>query len=162
MSQQSRILLIVAVFAIAGVSALAFLADRYAKALGGRAGDAQAPVAGSVSPDANDAPQPRWKREATARALVQVDGFIGVRKRIRAEIDRHGGQLGGRADFTTARTRALAESGMDPAVYTKVRGMFRTWRIGRLDGTSVMATAFEQRREQLAILDLGSYEELDS
>ena len=33
MSQHSRILLIVAVFAVGGVSALAFLADRYAKAL---------------------------------------------------------------------------------------------------------------------------------
>jgi hypothetical protein len=162
MSQQSRILLILAVFALGGVSALALLANRYAKALEGHGGT-QPRSAPAVSRSSGPAaPEPRWKRDARNRALVQVDSFIAVRERIRAEIDRRGGELSGAADFTSARTRALAEAGMDPAAYTKVRGMFQTWRTGSLDSGDVMATAFEERREQLERLDLGSYEALDS
>jgi len=161
MSQQSRILLILAVFALCGVSALAWLANRYTKAMEGNA-TPRAAAGQAVTPSSGPATEPRWKREARVRALAQIDRFIGVRKRIRAEIDRRGGELPGAAEFTSARTLALAESGMDPAVYTKVRGMFQAWRAGRLDAASVMAGAFEVRRAQLESLDLGSYEALDS
>jgi hypothetical protein len=153
-------LLIIAVLAIGGVSALSYMANRYAQVLTQEsAGGAPGSTARTTTAPVR---QPMWQREATARALARVDRFIGVRSRIRAEIDRRGGRLPGAEIFDDLRESALNESGMDLVDYGSVREMFRSWRQGRIDQRNLMAVAFEQRKAELARLDLGEYESLDS
>lgn len=160
MTHQSRMLLIIGVLAIGGVSALSYMANRYAQVLQNRPASAATESANRTTP----APvrQPTWKREATARALARVDRFIDVRRRIRAEIDRRDGAVTGVEFFDDLRASALTESEMGLVDYSGVRDMFRAWRLGRLDQNNLMAVAFERRKTELERLDLGEYEDLDS
>jgi hypothetical protein len=160
MTHQSRMLVIIAVVSIGGISALMYTANRYAKVLENHPDSSvSGAAAGTVSAPAR---QPTWKRAATARALARVDQFIGVRGRMLAEIDRRGGVVAEPGDFDRLRASALNESGMNLNDYGRVRELIRTWRDGQLDESNVMAAAFEQRKAALVRLDLGKHEELDS
>jgi hypothetical protein len=159
MTQQSRMLLIILLLSIGGVSALMFVAQRYARVLERQAPAAAAPAADAAQSAA--ATESQWRREAIDRALEHVDGFIGVRRRLQAEIDRRGGRLTGPEAFSALRGEALTAAGIDVGVYRTVREQFRSWRSGRLDRHSLMAAAFERRRKILEQLDLGVHEVLD-
>ena len=160
MTHQSRMLLIIAVFSVGGVSGLMYTANRYARILEQQPGSGSSGSA--IRTVSAPAGQFRWKTEATARALARVDRFIGVRSRIHAEIERRNGALPGPGEFDGLRASVLAESGMTLDDYGGVREMYRSWRDGRMTESDVMAAAFEQRRSALERLDLGRYEELDS
>lgn len=160
MTHQSRMLLIIAVLSIGGVSALMYMANRYVKVVEEQSGAGSSrSSSGVVSAPVR---QPMWKKEATARALARVDRFIGVRSRIRAEIDRRGGAIDGPGAFDDLRASALTESGMTLNDYGGVRETFRSWRDGQQLQSSSMAAAFEQRKAALERLDLGELEALDS
>ena len=163
MTHQSRMLLIIALLSVGGVSALMYMAHRYASVLEQQAAaPQQAAPSDSGRQSSVPAREPAWKRAAAARALARVDEFIDVRSRIRAEIDRRGGAMPDQAEFLTVRSGALTATGMGLADYGDMRDLFRSWRRGRLDRSSLMSAAFEERRTELEPLDLGEHESLDS
>jgi len=130
--------LLLLVFAVGGVAALGFLASRYTGILEGEGADSSQGLSG------------------------KLEGFIVVRRAMRRAIDGwdrgqpHPGAL------NRARDRALALHGIDPVAYAEARTEYRIWRAGRSRAGSQVASALERRREELARVDLGDYEGLDS
>ena len=137
MQSSTRTLLMLFLLAAGGVSALAFVAFRYARV---------------IEPGAS----------ATAEAASQVESFIRVRSAMRREVDSWGGSGARQRELTLARDRALALHGMDLDSYVEIRRLYRSWRGGRLRAGSPMAATFERRRSALDGVDLASYELLDS
>ena len=144
MSRETRILLVMAVLAVGGVTSLALMARRYVKILDVRPAAATRPVA------------------PAAAALVEVDAFIEVRRTIRRAIDAQSGGGSPAAPLRSARDEGLRRSGMSSDRYARIRTLYREWREGRLAARHPLAYAFEQRRRELGELDLGDYEPLDS
>ena len=138
MQHQSRTLLILIAVAVAGVWALGYGAQRYARMIDGRQG-------------------------ATAnQATGDVDSFIEVRRAMRREIDSWSGGASRSDSLVLARDRAMVMYRVDPQDYAEVRRLYRIWREGRLQAGTSMAAALERRRQELTRVDLGDYEPLDS
>jgi len=137
MHSPTRTLLILLFLAVGGVSALTFVAYKYAR----------------VIETASSAP---------AEAVGRVDSFIRVRTAMRREIDSWGGSGPRQRELSLARDRALALHRMDRDSYVEIRGLYRNWLAGRLGAGSTIAATFEGRRSALGRVDLGAYELLDS
>ena len=138
MGQPTRTLLILLALALGGISALAFMAQRYARVVDARGG-------------------PSVERE-----LARVDGFIAVRSAMQREV-RSWGRGGPRAEaLKLARDRGLLLHGVNREDYAEVREHYRAWREGRQQAGSALVAALERRRSQLRSVDLGPYESLDS
>jgi hypothetical protein len=139
MHHQSRTLLILTAVALAGVWALGYGAQRYATLLEGRQGGA-----------------------TLQRAAGDLEGFIAVRRAMRREIDSWSRGASRREALVLARDRAMVMHRVDPQAYAEMRRLYRSWREGRLEAGTVMASALERRRQELTRVDLGDYESLDS
>ena len=138
MHNPNRTLLIMIVVAVGGVCALGYGAQRYARILdGGQAASAK-------------------------QTTGDVDGFVEVRRAMRREIDSWSEGASRREALVLARDRAMVMHQVNPQAYAETRRLYRVWREGRLQAGTAAAAALERRREQLARVDLGDYEPLDS
>jgi hypothetical protein len=137
MHSPARTLLILLFLAVGGVSALAFVAYRYAQVI-------------------------ETDSSVPAEAVRRVESFIRVRTAMRREIDSWGGSGPRQRELTLVRDRALALHRVDRESYVEIRGLYRNWLAGRLRAGSTMAAMFEGRRSALGRVDLGAYELLDS
>jgi hypothetical protein len=137
MHHTTRTLLILIFVAVAGVGALGYGAYRYARILEGR-------------------------MPSTTSLERRVDAFIEVRRGMRSVIDGWGGGPAQADALMLARDRAILMNRVDPGEYAAVRRQYRAWRAGQLRAGTPMAAALERRRQELARVDLGSYESLDS
>ena len=136
MNRETRTLLVLSLLAILGVSSLGYLAQRYSKMALQRA-------------------------PAVSQALVQVDAFIRVRRVLRLTIDTATPATLDES-LRTARDRAIADVGLEPARYEEIREAYRQWRRGRLGLATPIGAALQRRGEELMLLDLGDYEVFDS
>jgi hypothetical protein len=123
--------------AIGGLVALGYGAQRYAKI-------------------AEQRSQPR------ANIAQQVEGFIEVRRSLRRVADGWGEGGGNEMALESARNRALMLHRVDAAAYAETRRLYRDWLEGKLPAGDPAAVAFERKRDELAEVDLGRYESLDS
>ena len=124
------------VFAIGGLVALGYGAQRYAKIV-------------------EESKQPQMSVEKT------LDRFIEVRRGLRRLVDQWGDGPGDRRAMRSARGRGLLLHQIDAESYAATRVRYRNWLAGRLPAGDPVAIAFERRRADLAQADLGRYESLD-
>jgi hypothetical protein len=156
MSRETRTILVLLAVSLLGISALALMAHRYGKLLEHRTRPSGAPPASlSTQPRTS----PTWTPDG---AQASVDTFIEVRRDMRRELSAESERRPRGRTVREARQRALSATGMTEEEYATVRGLYRAWRLGRLERSSAVAGAFERRRTELGELDLGAYEGLDS
>lgn len=163
MTRPVRTIVVLAAIAIAGFVGLALLADRYRKSL----------------------PTPSLHDLAPTSALHEVDGFIAVRKAMKAVMDgRPGGmarmraELGGdleaaknappRADLTllleiaSARRNAQETAGIDDGTYDRVLKAYLARKAGKPPADAAVAAALDARKDALQAADLGDYAFFDT
>ena len=191
MTRQGRTLVLIAVVSLAGVTALAALARHYARLTGG----APAPVAastGSASPQpAGTAPvegatgaqaQVGGPETAVAQdpAARLVDGFIEVRRVVKAVMDEHPhafrsfhGELRGTHQgkvksyndvlfaLRSGKEKAFVSAGITKQEYARVRQAWRARSSASEPADPELARALDAREADLAAVSLGDYEELD-
>ena len=125
MTRQIRLILILGVMAGAGVGSLAFVANRYRKAL--------------------ETPS----RDATGEARRLVDGFVAARQAVRSVDARYAGDVRGRAEalrvLRNERYAAFKAHGMTMQDYVTVRGVWRAVHTGAPAGDEILAEAFRAR-----------------
>jgi hypothetical protein len=184
LTRQSRTLLLLAVVAVLGLTALAMMAQRY-----GRIASQRVPPAGpaieapKALPQPMPAPdlQPPVEERATSDGLAQrqVQAFLSVREAIQGIMDKHPAamrsmlaELEGRTGtgkvkmhpeailgLRTAKEKALASAGISREVYDRVREAYRARIEGRPAPDPALDAALSQRAVEAA--SLGSYERLD-
>jgi len=168
MTRESRLLLVIGVLAILGVTSLAVIADRYRRVLteppesprvdDRRRGDL--PL-GSTAPSSEDA----------------VARFVAVRKEVRRVVDENASGITSAVDPATGRLRPelsalvprvadrklsmLARVGLSGAEYDRIRRAYLAWLRGEGGADEALRLSFESRRGLLEGLDLGALEELD-
>jgi hypothetical protein len=167
MSRQARILLVIGVLAVLGVTSLALIADRYRRVL------ADAPRA-STSEDGGGLGVPPSSEDAVTR-------FSAVRKEvlraiadnaqaIEAAVDPATGELAADAldDLAPVIPRIverklgmLARVGLSGSEYDRIRRAYLVWLTGEEGIEESMGRSFESRRLLLEGLELGPLEELD-
>jgi hypothetical protein len=130
-------LLVLGLFAVAGVVVLGMMAQRYGSILE-RQADAQERVERRVAAPRDPARPPGLpRRQAVAEAtLGQVDAFICARHE--------------REEGAAPTDEALARCGLERPAYAAIEREFLAWAAGA-DGVSErLRVAFGQRREELA------------
>jgi hypothetical protein len=162
-----RALIVIAVMAIVGVSALAWMARRYASIVPQPTGEGLGGAAAAAGPGA---------------ALQEVDAFVAVRRPLKAMVSedpRGFRQLAGQAagnpsaggalnenfvlmtNFRMRRQAQLEATGLKLERYAALRAAYRDWKAGRALADAGLAAAFELRRSVLAEVELGDGEALD-
>ena len=168
MSRESRLLLIIAVLAVLGVTSLALIADRYRRVLteapepprtgDSRRGDRPVPLS---APSPEDA----------------VTRFAAVRKEVRRAVDENAEGITSVVDPATGRLRPelseivrhiadrklgmLARVGLSGAEYDRIRRAYLAWLRGEREVDETLRPSFESRRGLLEGLELGELEDLD-
>lgn len=143
-----------AVFAVAAVTILLLMAQRYGKLLDRP--DAPRPPAaeeaGPVTPPAtgvaHGAGAARDAQTVGERALRYVDAFIAVRRALAAAADSPAGAAPP-DDERGALDRALADAGLDRVTYDAMLEIYEAWKAGRTDLSGPLPDAFERRRAEL-------------
>ena len=168
MSRESRLLLIIGVVAVLGVTSLAVIADRYRRVL------TEAPepprAADSLRGDQPLPPSPPSSEDAVAR-------FAAVRKEVRRAVDENAQGITSVVDPATGRLRPelseiirriadrklsmLARVGLSGAEYDRIRRAYLAWLRGEGGGDETLRPSFESRRAMLEGLELGVLEDLD-
>ncbi|MDX1389680.1 MAG: hypothetical protein R3344_10850 [Acidobacteriota bacterium] len=155
MSRQTRTLLITFAVAMVGLTALWLMAERYRKLL------EQAPVSSpSVAPVTTG--------ETGADVEARFQRFVKIRTEIRAVVERARAGSERPPDATrlmneiaSRKNELLAETGMGPEEYEEIRAARAIW-LGGGEIDAELAALFEAHRDDLAALDLGELEDLDS
>jgi len=168
MTREARLLLVLGVLAILGVTSLALLADRYRRVL------TEAPEAsradGSRHVDLPLPPLPPSSEDAVAR-------FVAVRKEVVRAVGEHAPGIASAIDPATGRLRSelsevipriadrklsmLARVGLSGTEYDRIRWSYLVWLGGEGGGDETLRRSFESRRAMLEGLELGALEELD-
>ena len=143
MTRQTRLVAILLVIAVIGVSGLMVVANQYRKALGDHAG-----------PKGSDS------KDAEARAARWADGFLAARLAVRALIASSPERPPDDA-YRTERMSALTAHGMSYEDYVAVRRAWRAWKASAPVNDPTLAAAFEARRGELEVASLGAAEVLD-
>ena len=167
MSRESRLVVILAVMAVIGVSGLMVVANQYRKALA-----------------VNTTPGSAAGEQASIRAIRLVDGFLAAREAAKAVIARYPGKIrqltavvtgdfsavqgqrmSANADASSSyrieRFNALSAHRMTYEDYASVRAAWRAWRAGQPVGDPALLAAFQARRTALEDAALGPVEALD-
>lgn len=148
MTRQSRLIVIIAGMALAGVVVLAMVAERYSRLLGREEGGPR-----------------QTTEEAASAAAAQVERFVRVRLALRETVDQ--GTFDGVADdaralaFSAERSRILASMGVHDADYRELRRYYRQWDESPALLSDVWRDAFEQRRADLERCALDEVERFD-
>jgi hypothetical protein len=140
MTRESRLIVILLVMAVVGVSGLSVVGNQYRKALTGGAGAAR----------------------ASARADELVDGFLAARAAAKAVLARYPGDAADvSSSYRIEREHALTERRMSATDYVTVRAAWRRQQAGQVVTDEALAGAFRSRQADLAAADLGAAELLD-
>jgi len=155
MTRETRLVVILVVFGAAGVTALAFVAHQYERALASRK---EAPAA--ARPDRSDA--------TPAAAMPLVEAFVAVREAVSAAAARAGVRPEDRnfgeealAACRIARLSAGAAHGIDDDTYVRLSDAWRAWSRGE-PVEAPLRDAFEARRPATSRENLGRYDALDA
>ena len=168
MSRESRLLLVIAVLAVLGVTSLALIADRYRRVL------TEAPepprTGDSRRGDQPLALSPPSSEDAVAR-------FAAVRKEVRRAVDENAQGITSVVDPTTGQIRTelseiirriadrklsmLARVGLSGADYDRIRRAYLAWLRGERGVDETLNRSFESRRDLLEGLELDELEDLD-
>jgi hypothetical protein len=154
MTRESRLLLVVGLLAVLGVTSLALIADRYRRLLA----ETEETTA---APSAEDA----------------VSRFAAVRREVRRAIDDNLPEVGSAVDPATGRLRSevsaavpvivdrkltmLSRVGMTGEEYDRIRRVYLAWLRGEGSVAEPLRRSFESRRAVLEELELGPLEDLD-
>ena len=138
MPNPTRVLVLLLLLALGGVSTLAFMAHRYARIVERRGGT-----------------------EAARQADRRVVAFIAVRQSMGQALRAATDAAAVPAELERARSRALAVWRLSFETYHSLRSDFRAWRAGTAVASSPTTRAFERRRAELLASDLGPYESLE-
>jgi type II secretory pathway pseudopilin PulG len=145
MSRESRLVVVLAVISILGVTGLTVMASQYRKSLAkldGRRGGTT---------------------DASARAVRLVDGYLAARRAAKGVVERY--PVSGNADtsgvYRLERSNAFAAHGMTYEDYASVREAWRTYRSGGLLNDPALVAVFRARRGELEAAGLGPVEPLD-
>jgi len=166
MSREARLLLVLGVFGVIAVVALGSMARRYRGVLEKRE-ERQTVQAARVDSsrsrmhDRSIAPQ----IEAARSARIEVDSFIRVRRILReslqVEATTDQAPQASSERLSEAMTPALADAGLTPEAYQRVRGLYRSWKSGAGRVGEPFRSALNGRRADLDGVGLGPYESLD-
>lgn len=168
MTRESRLLLVIGVLAVVGVTSLALIADRYRRVL----------TAASESPRADNSRRadlalpssPPSSEDAVAR-------FAAVRKEVLRSVEENAPGVVSAVDPATGRLRPelseivpriadrklgmLARVGLSGAEYDRIRRAYLTWLGGEGEVDETLRLSIESRRALLEGLELGTLEPLD-
>jgi hypothetical protein len=172
MTRESRLLLIVGLLAILGVTSLALIADRYRRLLTEPPGASRSDESRRVefplppvAPSSEDA----------------VTRFAAVRKEVKRAIDDNSRAIESAVDPATGLLKAdareelnrvipriadrklsmLARVGLSGEEYDRIRRAYLAWLRGEGGLDEGLRRSFESRRSRLDELELGALEELD-
>ena len=139
MTRPTRTVLVMALFAIGGVAALAWMAERYSSALERRSAGRDVPPGAASGVLPHD--------EAAAERLVEA--YLAVQQALH---DSREGTTAGNPPRSTRETldAALAAERLTLEQYRELDRLVHAWRTGTADVPSVYRDAFHRRRERLA------------
>jgi hypothetical protein len=164
MTRETRLIVVLAVVALAGVGSLAFMANQYKKRL-------PASLAGVPETPAR-------------RAARQLDGFLAARAAVQGVAAQRGAKLKAVASAVTGGSQDVAGDGIGPGLdviadyrnerlnaftahrmtlddYAATRAAWRAWRDSKPAADAALAEELERRRDDAGRADLGELEAFD-
>lgn len=167
MTRETRMLLVVGLLSVVGVTSLALIADRYRRLLAedpephnrfeSRTIDLPPPV-----PTVDEA----VARFAIVRGAVReivVENEDAIRTARDAETGALRPDVAARLlnEIRASKRSLLDRLGMTEREYEQIRDAYHRWRSGQGDLEAAFLESFEKRRDRLESLDLGDLESLD-
>ena len=176
MTRESRLLLVIGLLAVVGVTSLLLIADRFRRVVAA-APDVVQDSRDSPGEDADDGLRRAAAKDLVARFIAIRAAVAGIaiehRAALAAAVDPQTGRL--RADASaelvdrhaqavdairSRRAMAIDRHGMSEADYDGLRVAYLAWRSGQAVDP-VLQHEFDARRAQLEPLRLGPFESLD-